>query len=342
MEHVARQRSGVPASEGDLRDRADAETRLAVGFPFDDQTEIFVLLRRPERRGSRRSREHAVCGAPCSGCRCVGFLLRLGQRFGLHRPAGVGIAGHGFPRFRGEGCRNEPFGGEFRQQTFDLIDGVTRIGVGFGQFGVDLLRLFQSRGDDLSAHVGVLRRRGLHRQRRRFGRRGVIQIFHGEHQHREFRGFGERLEQLVLHLGRGVQFEGAAVELVFADARVGGCRHEFRVSGQRRVGPRGIPAGEVVQYIHHCGIFDRQQGREGGFAVIGSQQGVDRFFAGGLRQQGVIAGFRGGGGDPGHRFFVLGGGRFPGQRIFQAGLQGFHVGLLRLVQQVAQTFEIFR
>ena len=340
VEPVARQRTGVPASEGDLRDRADAEARFALGLPVDDQAEVFILLCRAQCASVRRSRKHAVCRAPGFGSSGVGLLLRFCQLFGLHRLADFGIAGDGFPAARGKGCRDESFGGEFRQQALDLVDGVTRVGVGFGQSGIDFLCLFQRCGDGLSAHVGIFRRCGLHDQRCGFGRGRVIHVACRQHQRGEGLGTGQRPEQFVLHLGRGIQFEGAAVELVFADGGVGGRRHEIRVARDRRIGPCGVLLCEVIQYVDHRGVLNRQQGREGGFAVGGGQQGRNGLLVGGLRQQGIVAGFFAGGGHPRHRLPISGGGRLFGQGVFQPGLQGFHISLLRLIHEVAQTVEI--
>ena len=40
---------------------------------------------------------------------------------------------------------------------------------------------------------------------------GTAIMVHGERQRREYRGFGERFEQFVLHLGRGFRLQSAAV-----------------------------------------------------------------------------------------------------------------------------------
>ncbi|CCZ95761.1 unknown [Alistipes sp. CAG:53] len=211
VEHVARQGSGVLSSECDLRDRADAHRGLAFGLPVEDQFEVFVIFRRSDRSSVSGPGQDAVFCDPVLRHRGPGLCLRFRQRLGLHRLAGLGIADHGFPSARFERYREVSLCGEFGQESLDLVDGVTCVGVGFGQSGIYLLGLFQGCCYRFSSQRGVLRSDGLHDHCGGFGRRGCVHVVHGKRQRREYRGFGERFEQFVLHLGRGFRLQSAAV-----------------------------------------------------------------------------------------------------------------------------------
>ena len=340
VEPVARQGSGVLAAEGDLRNRADTQPGLCFGLPFEDQFEIFVILRRAYHAGVSRSGQDAAGGGPVLRHGRVGLLLRFRQRLGLHLLAGLGIADHGLPAVRFERYRGISPGGEFGHQALDLVDGVTGVGVGFGQPGIYLHGLFQCCGNRLAAQRGVLRGDGLHDQRRRFGRRGGIHVVHGERQGGEYRGFGEGFEQFVLHLGRGCGLQAPAVELVFAHRRIARLGDEIRVARYCGVGPCGVLPGELVEHFDHRGVLHREQGCECGLPVVGFQQRLDGVVGRRLRQQGVIPGFLGRCGHLPCHHLVLHVGSLLGQGVFQSGLQGLHVILLRLVQQAAQTVEV--
>ena len=105
-------------------------------------------------------------------------VAQAGDPAGRKFPLTGGIGGHGGPSFETRSRKKgKARSGDLAEQSGDLIDGVSRVGVGFGQFPVDLAGLLQRTADSLAArHRSALSDDRLHgrgRQLRRFrGRRG--------------------------------------------------------------------------------------------------------------------------------------------------------------------------
>lgn len=107
-------------------------------------------------------REDTVCQGPFLRHCCVSLQLCLCQGLWLHGLAGLGVSDYGFPVLRFERQGLESGLGEFCHKSLYLVDGISCIGVGLGEFDVYFQGLFQGCGYRLTTHAGVLRGDGLH------------------------------------------------------------------------------------------------------------------------------------------------------------------------------------
>ena len=179
-------------AQTNLRNGPYRDTGLSRSFPVENHLEVFVLLRELDRGSVCLGREDTVCQGPFLRHCCVSLQLCLCQGLWLHGLAGLGVSDYGFPVLRFERQGLESGLGEFCHKSLYLVDGISCIGVGLGEFDVYFQGLFQGCGYRLTTHAGVLRGDGLHDQCRRFGRRGSVHILHGEYQGGEYRGFKDK------------------------------------------------------------------------------------------------------------------------------------------------------
>ena len=288
-------------AQADQRHRAHGHAGLALGTPFDPEFEILVFLFSPDRRGSLGGKfEQAVRSAPIGSHRLVGGFAELRHLTG-GQPLRLGrIHGHGRPS-------REPVGGQhgesvrrdLTEQTRDLIHGIPGVGVGFGEFFIDLVRPLQSLADSFAAgHRVALGNDGLHGRGGRGGGLRIVEVFGGQHQCREGVYARKVAEQFGLHGGRRPECESLSVKLVAADRGHGGLRSQVGIAHQGAVGEHRIFGSDPVKDIGHGRIFDRQQGGESRVAVPGAEpveQAGDSLLRAALRQHGIVTrrGFRG-------------------------------------------------